>query len=92
MGTKKHGGIWQFEMEAQIGRVRLTSAVQVERMRKKEWWVNRGSWSGGREEGGQCRQQLQKEAETQVEGETMSPRGNRKRGRPTPPAVNSLTL
>lgn len=66
-------GIWQFEMGAQIGRVRLMSAVQVERMRKKEWCVNRGSWSVGREEDGQCRQQ--KEAESQVEGETMRPTG-----------------
>ena len=66
-------GIWQFKMGAEIGRVRLTSAVQVEAMRKKEWCIRRGSWSVGREEGGRCRQQMQKEAETQVEGETRRP-------------------
>ena len=66
-------GIWQFKMGAEIGRVRLTSAVQVEARRKKEWCIRRGSWSVGREEGGRCRQQMQKEAETQVEGETRRP-------------------
>lgn len=74
-------GIWQFEMGAQIGRVRLMSAGQLKgweegMVRQQRRLVSRTRirWSV----------QTAKETESQVEGETVRPTRNRKNDVPTP--------